>query len=283
MNEIEYECLKRKVRQLIQIDLNNYKENQMMRRLDGFISRAKATDILQYCARLDNDPAEVTKLRSFITINVSEFYRDLMHFETLRRSVFPELLKNSPRLNIWSAGCSDGEEPYTIAMILNELTPGVKHRIFASDIDKESLSKAAAGGPYQPQEIRNVPQPLFDQIFHPGEDGYTVNERIRERITFSQQDLTRDKFPLGFDLIICRNVTIYFSAETKRTLSLKFLSSLKENGVLFIGATETMLDADDLGFQQLYPCFYRKNPTVPREELRALTPAILTAVDERNK
>jgi chemotaxis protein methyltransferase CheR len=276
MNEVEYECLKRKVRQLIQIDLNNYKENQMMRRLDGFISRAKTTDVLQYCARLDSDPAEVTKLRSFITINVSEFYRDLMHFETLRKAVLPELLKTNPRLSIWSAGCSDGEEPYTVAVILNELTPGVKHRIYASDIDKESLSKAAAGGPYQPQEIRNVPQPYLTKYFSPGEDGYTVNERIRERITFTQQDLTRDKFPFGFDLIICRNVTIYFSTETKRTLSLKFLSSLKENGVLFIGATETMLDAIDLGFQQLYPCFYRKNPSVPREELRILTPAVLT-------
>jgi chemotaxis protein methyltransferase CheR len=276
MNEIEYDCLKRKVRQLIQIDLNNYKENQMMRRLDGFISHAKMTDVIQYCGRLDNDPAEVTKLRSFITINVSEFYRDQMHFNTLRRAIFPELLKNSPRLNIWSAGCSDGEEPYTVAVILNELNPGVKHRIFASDIDKESLNKAAAGGPYQPQEIRNVPPPFLMKYFNISEQGYTINERIRDRITFAQHDLTRDKFQYGFDLIICRNVTIYFSAETKKILSLKFLNCLKENGVLFIGATETMLDANDIGFQQICPCFYKKNSTVPREESRVLTPAILT-------
>ncbi len=104
MNEVEYECLKRKVRQLIQIDLNNYKENQMIRRLDGFISRAKTTDILQYCARLDNDPAEMTKLRSFITINVSEFYRDLMHFETLRRSVLTGAAEKQPQTEYLERG-----------------------------------------------------------------------------------------------------------------------------------------------------------------------------------
>jgi chemotaxis protein methyltransferase CheR len=276
MNEIEYECLKKKIQQLIKIDLNNYKGNQMIRRLDGFICRTKATDVIQYCGRLENDPAEVTKLRSFITINVSEFYRDQMHFETLRKDVLPELLKKNPKLNIWSAGCSDGEEPYSIAVMLNELTPGVKHRIFATDIDKESLSKATAGGPYLAQEIRNVPQSLLMKYFTASEEGYIVSERIRERITFTQHDLTRDKFPFGFDLIICRNVTIYFSNETKRTLSLRFLNALKENGLLFIGATETMLDANEIGFQRAYPCFYRKSASAVPVEPKILSSAILS-------
>jgi chemotaxis protein methyltransferase CheR len=276
MNEIEYECLKRKIRQLMQIDLNNYKENQMIRRLDGFISRAKTTDILQYCRSLDNDPAEVTKLRSFITINVSEFYRDIMHFDTLRKSILPELLKTNPRLNIWSAGCSDGEEPYTLAVILNELTPGVKHRIFASDIDKESLAKASAGGPYLTHEIRNLPQPWLAKYFNCAENGYTVNERLRDKVSFSLQDLTADKFPYGFDMIICRNVTIYFSNETKRILSLKFLNALKDNGILFIGATETMLDANEIGFARLHPCFYRKNVPSFTEEPKTLAAAVLS-------
>ena len=282
MNEIEYECLKRKIRQLIYIDLNNYKENQMMRRLDGFISRTKATDIIQYCSRLDNDPAETIKLRNFITINVSEFYRDLMHFETLRKTILPGLLRNRPRLNIWSAGCSDGEEPYSVAVILDELTPGVRHRIYATDIDKESLSKAMSGGPYQTAEIRNVPQSLLCKYFNSCEDGYWVNERMRDRIIFSSHDLTRGKFAFGFDLIICRNVTIYFSNEAKRLLNLKFLNSLKENGVLFIGATETMLDASEIGFQRLYSCFYKKNTAIVPEESSILV-SVMSGNGERNK
>jgi chemotaxis protein methyltransferase CheR len=277
VNDIEYECLKRKIRQLMQIDLNNYKENQMIRRLDGFISRSKTMDILTYCARLEHDPAEVTKLRSFITINVSEFYRDLMHFETLRKTVLPELLKTSSKLNIWSAGCSDGEEPYSIAVMLNELTPGVKHRIYASDIDRESLAKASAGGPYLVHEIRNLPPPLLAKYFNQAGDGFIVNDKIRERITFSQQDLTRDNFPVGLDLIICRNVTIYFSNETKKLLSLKFLNSLKENGILFIGATETMLDANEIGFSRMYPCFYKKNTIAVAQEPRVLSSAIYSS------
>jgi chemotaxis protein methyltransferase CheR len=188
--------------------------------------------------------------------------------------VLPSLLKNSARLNIWSAGCSDGQEPYSISMILDELTPGVKHRIFATDIDKESLSKGNAGGPYQAAEIRNLPQALLMKYFYFGENGYTVNEKIRERIVFSPLDLTRDKFPIGFDLIVCRNVTIYFSNETKRTLSLNFQNALKENGILFIGATETMLDAADLGFQRVHPCFYRKIAISKSEPPKLFSPAI---------
>jgi len=89
MNDFEYEYLKRKINELTQIDLNRHRGNLIIHRLDSFISRDGTDDILQYCDRLDNDPAELTNLRSFITINVSEYYRDLMHFDTLRKNVLP--------------------------------------------------------------------------------------------------------------------------------------------------------------------------------------------------
>jgi chemotaxis protein methyltransferase CheR len=270
MTEIEYEMLKRKIRLLTDIDLNNYKSNQIMRRLDGFIARTRGLDIAQYCHRLDHDREETVKLRNFLTINVSEFYRDQVHFDALRKAVFPELLKTSAKLNIWSAGCSDGQEPYSFAMILDELTPGIKHRILATDLDRESLSKAAAGGPYLPQDIRNVSSLLVTKYFTLKGDHYWVNDKIRERVTFSQQDLTRDAFPLGFDLISCRNVTIYFSNEAKAIMNTKFHNALKEHGVLFIGATETMLNASDLGFQRLLSCFYTKITNAKTSEGREL-------------
>lgn len=274
MKEEEYELIKKKISQLTQIDLNNYKESQMMRRLDGFISRTRLQSVRQYCERLDRDAGEVVKLRNFLTINVSEFYRDHAHFETLRNVVLPELLKNSPRLNIWSAGCSDGQEPYSVAVMLNELTPGVKHRILATDIDRESIKKAAAGGPYLLAETKNVPRPLLAKYFSVKDDGYWVNERIRDRVSFSHNDLTRDTFPIGLDLIICRNVTIYFSNEAKSLLNSKFFNSLKENGILFIGATETMLNAHELGFNRWYSCFYRKNSMAAAGQPQMLTPAV---------
>jgi len=271
MTEIEYEMLKRKIRLLTDIDLNNYKSNQIMRRLDGFIARNHGMDIAQYCHRLDHDREETVKLRNFLTINVSEFYRDQVHFEALKKTGFPELRKYSSKLNIWSAGCSDGQEPYSFAMILDELTPGVKHRILATDLDRESLSKAAAGGPYLAQDIRNVSSSLVAKYFTLTGDHYTVNEKIRERVTFSHQDLTRDAFPIGFDLISCRNVTIYFSNEAKAIMNAKFHNSLKENGVLFIGATETMLNSNEIGFQRLLACFYKKIVNAKSNEVRELT------------
>lgn len=262
MNENEYDYLKTKIRTLIQIDLNNYDENQMMHRLDNFIFPEKAMDLIQYCARLETDPVELIELRSFIAINISEFYRDLMHFDTLRKTILPDLLKKNAKLNIWCAGCSDGQEPYMVAIFLNELTPKVKHRIFATDNDSASLRKAAAGGPYSLHEINKLGQQVLNKYFNLSGQGYFVNNRIREKIIFSQHDLTRDKFPIGFNLIICRDVTMYFSAEAKQILSLKFHSSLDDNGVLFIAATEAMLDACENGFKRLHPCFYKKNAPI---------------------
>jgi len=259
MNDIEYDYIKRKIRQLVRIDLDNYRANQMMRRLDGFISRSDATDVVRYCNRLEQDAREVEKLRNFLTINVTEFFRDYSHFETLQKFILPELLKNSSSLNIWSAGCSDGEESFSIALTLAEITPNVKCRIMATDIDNESLRKATAGGPYRPAEIRNVPPPLIEKYFTYSNDVYWVNEHLRDKVVFFQHDLTRDAFPINLDLIICRNVTIYFSNEAKKMINLGFWNSLKDNGVLFIGATETMLNAAEIGFEKLYPCFYKKN------------------------
>jgi chemotaxis protein methyltransferase CheR len=274
MNEIEYGYIKRKIRQFIQINLDNYKASQMMRRLDTYISCTDTTDVVRYCNKLEQDPKEVEKLRNFLTINVTEFFRDYPHFETLQKIVLPELLKNSPNLNIWSAGCSDGEESYSIALILAELSPGGKHRILATDIDNESLNKAMAGGPYRPAEIRNVPQPLQMKYFCFSNDNYWINERIRDKIVFFQHDLTRDQFPMNLDLIVCRNVTIYFSNEAKNAINLEFFRSLKENGALFIGATETMLNAAEIGFDRTYSCFYRKHPTALLKKSQALLSAV---------
>jgi chemotaxis protein methyltransferase CheR len=274
MNDEEYESLKRKIKQLIHIDLNNYKSSQMKRRLEGFLSHAGSPNIELYCQRLNRDAEEVKKLRNFLTINVTEFYRDQLHFETLKKVILPGLLKNASKLNIWSAGCSDGEEPYTVAIMLEELSPGVKHRILASDLDEESLSKAMSGGPYQAAEARNIPQPLLQKYFNFSKDGYWINEKMRERVVFHPHDLTQDIFPSGLDLIICRNVTIYFSNEAKTLINTKFLHSLKEGGVLFIGATETMLNAGEIGFQRLSSCFYQKNTLPIPEKIKILTPSL---------
>jgi chemotaxis protein methyltransferase CheR len=136
MNDSEYEYLKLKIKKLIGVNLDNYKPNQMLRRLDWYISRSRMAGVPEFCSALEINPEEVEKLQDFLTINVSEFYRDLSYFEVLRAQVLPGLLKERRCLKIWSAGCSHGEESYSLAIILNEISPFGKHQIVGTDIDK---------------------------------------------------------------------------------------------------------------------------------------------------
>jgi chemotaxis protein methyltransferase CheR len=262
MNDEEYIYIKKKIRELTKFELDNYGSGQMIRRLDGFITRCHAESVAQYCKMLENDKAEVEKLADFLTINVSEFFRDAVHFKMLREKILPPMLKQSLHLNIWSAGCSNGAEAYSVTMILDQLSPYRTHRIIATDIDKNIIAMAMAGGPYKAADIRNVDPELAAKYFTVNGAEYRVMEKIRGRVSFKQQDLTRDTFEGNFDLIICRNVVIYFNDEAKKKLRKKFFDSLKVNGILFIGATETMLDATETGFQRISPCFYRKTGDV---------------------
>jgi len=263
MTDEEYTYLKKKIGELTRFDLDNYGSKQMMRRLDAFIVRSKIIGVAQYCKLLERDPEEVEKLQDFLTINVSEFFRDKVPFSLLKEKILPGLLQEKLQLNIWSAGCSNGSEAYSVAILLDRLSPYRTHRILATDIDKNILLQAASGGPYHAPDIRNVPEDLVKKYFKQDGEDYRIIDAIRNKVTFKQHDLTRDPFESNFDLIICRNVVIYFNDEAKKKLRRKFIDALNVNGVLFIGATETMLDALDTGFLRLSPCFYKKVQVVP--------------------
>ncbi|OGN99349.1 MAG: hypothetical protein A2Y89_01645 [Chloroflexi bacterium RBG_13_51_18] len=265
MNPEEFAYLKKKIRQLTNFDLDNYGHNQMIRRLDGYIARYKVHNVVQFCKILQNDENELEKLQKFLTINVSEFFRDLTQFKILQEEILPKLLRDNLKLNVWSAGCSNGAEAYSVAILLDRLSPYREHRILATDIDKKIISHAAAGGPYKAAELRNFPKKLEEKYFKNENGDFRVVDRIRKKIAFRLHDLTQDPYEDCFDLIICRNVVIYFNGQTKKILRKKFLDALKVNGVLFIGATETMLDMKDNGFQRLSACFYKKKAGVPEK------------------
>ncbi len=261
MEDEDFQHLKQKILKLTKIDLDSYKSQQMRRRLDMFVGHSGCVSVTDYCLKLERDRDALTRLTNFLTINVSEFFRDSALFDTLRKQVLPGLLRESPKLNVWSAGCSHGAEPYSVAMILDSISSFSRHRILGTDIDEDSLARARSGGPYPPAEVRGVPQVFLRKYFATSDDGYTVNDPMKQRVQFQQQNLLRDRFERGFDLIICRNVTIYFTEVTKTELNRKFLDSLKPGGVLFIGGTEVMLDVIDLGFEVIRTSFYRKPAT----------------------
>lgn len=261
MTDQEFQYLKKKILKLTNIDLEHYKSQQMRRRLDMFVSHSGAKDTVDYCHLLEKETEKLKALQTFLTINVSEFFRDWSPFEQLKISVLPLLLKNSPRLNIWSAGCSHGAEPYSIAMILESISPGVAHRILGTDIDEGALKQARTGGPYHPAEVKNVPPNYLRRYFTSSNGNYAISDKIKQTIEFKQHNLLRDQFEKDFDLIICRNVTIYFTDETKKKLNQKFYQSLKNGGVLLIGATEVIFDITSIGFKGLKTSFYQKPVT----------------------
>lgn len=258
MDDNNYEYLKKSILKLSNIDLDNYKPQQMRRRLDMFFNYSKFNDVASYVSAMQRNPELLAKLRDFLTINVSEFFRDKPLFDYLQNVVIPDLLRKSPSLNIWSAGCSRGEEPYSLAMILSNLSPGQQHRILATDIDDNSLSKAKGAGPYSLGEIKDIPPDIIKRYFTVNGSEVMVTDKIKRMVEIRRHDLLNDGFERDFDLIICRNVVIYFTENTKRALNERFFNSLKRGGVLFIGGTEVMLESSAIGFSQIAPFFYRK-------------------------
>lgn len=269
MNEREYSYLKGKILKLANIDIDCYKEQQMRRRLDGFIARHSPQGVIAYCNTLERDRGRLHELLAFLTINVSEFWRDVAQFRMLKEVVLPQLLARSPRLNIWSAACSRGQEPYTIAIVLEELCPARRHRILATDIDQDALAYASAGGPYPPSDIKNVERHLLERYFVETDKGFSVADCIKKRVEFRHHNLLYDPFDEGFDLVLCRNAIIYFCDSVRDRLFAKFNRCLKEGGVLFVGGSEVMLRPGDIGFVHMMPSFYRKLHSVAEEAATA--------------
>jgi len=261
MTDEEYAYLAKTILKMIDIDLDHYRAKQMRRRLETFIESEQNIKVVDYCRKLETNPDLTQKMRDFLTINVSEFFRDGSHFDNLRNIVLPDLLKKNARLNIWSAGCSNGSEIYSVAMLLDELTPTIRHRLIATDIDHTILDNARAGGPYSERELKSISKQQMEKYFTQTANGFCVVENIKQRVIFKKHDLLCDSYDRGFDLIMCRNVVIYFTDEAKLKLNKGFYESLKEGGVMFVGGSEIIMGAKDIGFANMLPCFYRKTPS----------------------
>jgi chemotaxis protein methyltransferase CheR len=260
MEAHEYTYIQRKVLKLTGVDLGCYKSPQVQRRLNVYLVRSGHSTWPGFFRAIQDDPVELGKLKDYLTINVSSFFRDPEKFEHLRELILPDLLRGHPRLRVWSAGCSRGHEPYSLAIMLAEATgPYCRHQILASDIDHSALAWAQAGGPYLANEMENVPPPLLSRYFKAHDDGCYVAEYLRRRITFCHHNLLADPYESGFDLIVCRNVVIYFTAEVKERLHRRFHDALRPGGVLFTGGTEVLSKASGLGLEALGVSFYRRS------------------------
>jgi len=239
------------------INLSAYKSNQLHRRILSLMSRVGVNSVEEYIELLKRDKEQKQKFLDFITINVTEFFRNPEIFEELKSKMLKELLPNNKDLKIWSAACSIGAEPYSVGIILDSIAPSGRHKILATDIDNTILERARKGE-YVDSEIKNVKKDQLDKYFKIQGDRYLIDSKIKSMVTFKKHDLILDSYEKDFDLIICRNVVIYFNQDVKDAIYKKFSSSLKKGGLLFVGATESIYNYKEYGFEKASTFIYRK-------------------------
>lgn len=254
-----YERFKTEVYKLTQIDLNYYKEKQMRRRIDTLVHKNNASGYAEYIQMLKKDKALFEQFVNFLTINVSEFYRNPEQWKLMDEKVIPKLIADHGRsLKIWSAACSTGDEPYSLAMAFSKHIPLSGVHITATDIDKQVLQHAQVGL-YNEKSIAGVPRDMKSKFFTKVGASYKISDEIKKCVTFREHNLLKDVYPKDFDLILCRNVVIYFTDEAKDMIYQKFYQSLKNKGVLFIGSTEQITNYKELGFNRLSSFYFEKN------------------------
>ena len=254
-----YESFKDDILSITGIDLNSYKERQMKRRIEALIAKYGINSYSDYVLSLKRDKVMLEEFINYITINVSEFYRNPEQWHLLEREVIPALMDHfGKELKIWSAACSTGDEPYSLAMLMSRFLPLNKIKIIATDIDKNVLQKAYLGI-YNVKSLKALPEEFVNKYFNKLNDKtYQIKSDIKDCVTFKQHDLLKEPYPDNCDLIVCRNVLIYFTDEAKNLIYSKFNKALKKDGLLFVGSTEQIMQPIQIGFTGYKPFFYRK-------------------------
>ena len=255
----EYEVFKKRIQELTGIDLNAYKF-QIHRRVHMLMQRWNVTSYDEYYKVISTREDKLREFLDYLTINVSEFFRNANRWWELKDKVFPLIFKETgqKKLKLWSAGCATGEEPYSLGVLALETGLTNPQPVLATDIDRGALAKAQAGI-FQKRQLVNAPTEWISKYFSEI-DANTVQVKnvVKEKVNFRQQNLIKDPFDSGMDVILCRNVVIYFSPETKSAMYEKFFNALRPGGYLMTGSTEQIFEYKKIGFESAGPFLYRK-------------------------
>ncbi len=257
MEDKDFALFVQKINQHLNIDLSQYKEAQMKRRLTTLRERRGYPTFAAFFDAILKDRSVQHEFLDRMTINVSEFWRNPNRWEVVEKRILPELLRTGRKVKLWSAACSTGEEPYTIAMIAAEQRGFPAVQIKATDIDTGALEKAKRGL-YLDRSLRDVPPAYVKKYFRPEGELYAVSEELKREVQFEKGNLLTDSFDTNIDMIVCRNVMIYFTEEAKHLLYHKFANALRPGGVLFVGSTEQIFSPGQYGLETLDTFFYRK-------------------------
>lgn len=253
----DYAFFIKSIKERTGIDLYQYKEAQMKRRLTTLRTKNGFDTFKSFYAAMVDNKQLYYEFLDKMTINVSEFWRNPNRWEILRDVILPQLLKDRSSLKVWSAACSTGEEPYTMSMIIADKGLQQSSSVLATDIDEGALAKAAEGL-YIDRSLKDVPPDVARRYFKQEGAMFRIDDRLKRSVRFKKQNLLLDTFDDGFDLIICRNVMIYFTEEAKQVLYHKFSRALRPGGILFVGSTEQIFSPAQFDLEASETFFYRK-------------------------
>ncbi len=250
VNDRGYQLIKQELFRHLKTDSNAYKDSYLLRRIRARMRKLGISDFMEYYRLIKKNRTELDDLLLTVAINVTEFFRDPVVWKTLERKVLPELIEfkkkhYSTTIKVWSAACSTGQEPYSIAMLFNEFLGDEIRRynlsILATDIDREALNTAIRG--VYPKEVveKSVPKHLIKKYFLPVGDHYRVSPQLRRYVKFQYFNLLSKNYPRGFDMIFIRNVLIYMTKDAQEEIFRRLYDSLEDHGYLILGKTETIL------------------------------------------
>jgi chemotaxis protein methyltransferase CheR len=214
-------------------------------RLKERLKKAQMDSIGDYYALIKKNEGELKILLDSVTTNLTRFWRNTAHFQTFEYFVIPELVEHkkksgNTKIKLWSAGCSTGEEPYSLAIVLKELLPpGFTADITASDLSLKSLMTAKEGF-YPETRIGGVPEKYLDKYFERKGNGFQINDEIRGMIKFDYHNLKFDSGQRNLDVVFCRNVIIYFDEAAQRSVISQFWNAMNTHSYLFIGHSESL-------------------------------------------
>lgn len=246
-DEIEFAELKAIIKKRIGFNCDQYKQAHLKRRLAVRVRANYSKSYKEYAEKLLKNTDEEKQLKETLTVNVTELFRNPETYETFREIALPELIKSkgmNRTIRVWSAGCSNGEEPYSIAIMLYEFLGAHAKRfdisIHGTDIDEDSLKKAELGI-YHPKQLEKISKERLERFFVRKDNDYQVIDEIRRLVKVRNHDMISGPKLFGFDIIFCRNVTIYFEQQLQEKLYMDFYHALNEGGYFVMGKTETMV------------------------------------------
>jgi len=244
---------------LTSLDLDRYKDRQMERRIGQLVAREGYDGLHSFFKALKSSNELLHKFYNYLTINTSVFFRDTKVYDYLQNNALVDLLNNFQRIKIWSMGCSHGEEPYTIALILDQLSALQRAEILASDIDDKALEMAREAK-YNPNQLEKVPPQLLREAFVQKNGFYYLAQSYKSAVTFKKHNLLAPiyKDMPAMQLILCRNVFIYFKIDVQEWIVEQVSKKITPGGYLIIGCAEFINKPERFNLERLIPSIYKK-------------------------